>query len=453
MEIIVVGCGKVGRLLASELSKENNNITVVDTNADKVQSVSTLVDCMGVVGNGTSYEVLVEAGVNTADIMIAVTSKDEVNLLCCVIAKRAANCQTIARVKTPVFSAERNFLRRELGISMIINPEFEAAREIARLFQFPSASEVYSFAKRRADMLRFKVPPTSNLVGKALKEIGYLTQGSVLICAAQRGKNVQIPDGNYVIRENDVLSIIVLPGTANKFFKSIGLAINPIKTSLLIGGGTTSYYLAKFLTKMGIRVRIIEKDRDRCVELADALPKVSIIHGDGCDHNFLQEEHFNLMDSMYTGTGIDEENIFLSLYARDQVRHKVVTKVSRLDEVDDLLSTLNLDAIISPKHLTAEMIVRYVRAKKNSMGSNVETLYKLLDGSVEALEFYIQKNAKVTGITLKDLKLKPNVLIAGIVRGSKLIIPGGNDSIMAGDSVIVVTSNLGFQDVHDILAE
>ena len=453
MEIIIVGCGKVGRVLAQRLSKEDNNITVVDTNPEKVNNITTLVDAMGIVGNATSYETLLKAGVDKADIMIAVTSKDEVNLLTCVIAKRAANsnCQTIARVKTPVFSAERNFLRRELGISMIINPEYEAAREIARLFQFPSASEVYSFAKRRADMLRFKVPANSNLVGYSLKNLSHMTAGTVLICAVQRGKEVQIPDGNYVIQEGDIVSIITLPGAANNFFKKIGVKTFPVKNSLLIGGGDTSYYLAKILLNMGIRVRIIEKDRERCDYLAENLPKASIIHGDGCDRNFLQEEHFDNMDSLYAGTGIDEENLILSLYVKNKIRHKIVTKVSRLDETD-VLDTLDLDSIISPKNLTAEQIVSYVRAKKNSMGSNVETLYRLLDGRVEALEFLINKNSSVVGIRLRELKLKNNVLIAGIVRGTNLIIPGGNDMIQAGDSVIVVTTNLGFQDVHDILA-
>ncbi len=449
MQIIVIGCGKVGRKLVSQLTREDNNITVIDTNEDQVALVSDLYDVMGIVGNGTSFKVLSEADIEHADMLIAVTNSDEVNLLCCVIAKRT-KCLTVARVRNPIYSRERDFFRRELGLSMIINPEFEAALEVARLFRYPFAIEVDRFAKGRADLLRFRVPGDSALAGRALKDLGHETQ-NVLICIAEHDGSVFIPDGNYVIEPGDVLSVIVDRDSSGQFFKRIGVRTNQIRNVLLIGGSRLSFYVAKILENSDIEVRIIERDLARCEELADQLEKADIVNGDGSNHEFLREERIEQFDAMLASMKMDEENIILSLYARDKIHYKVVTDVSHI-EINGVIKNLNLDSIISPKSITAETIVQFVRATANGMGSNIETLYQLLDGEVEALEFAIQPNAPVVGIPLMDLKLKQNILIAGIVRRGKLIIPGGQDVIKPGDSVIVVTINTGYTDINDILA-
>ncbi|HIT14496.1 MAG TPA: Trk system potassium transporter TrkA [Candidatus Scatomonas merdigallinarum] len=450
MQIIIVGCGKVGRALAAQLSGEDNNVTVVDTNGDVVKTVANYYDVMGVTGNGASYSVLAEADIEHTDVLIAVTHNDEVNLLCCVVARKAANCHTIARVRNPVYSEERAFLRKELGLSMIINPEYAAAQEIARLLRFPSAIEIDSFSKGRIEMLRFRVPAASMLDGLALRELPQKLPMDVLICAAERGEEVLIPDGNFVIRSGDLLSMIAIPGNAAAFFKKVGISTNQVKNTMIIGGGEITYYLSKLLLNMGIRVKIIEKRRERCEELSDLLPKATIICGDGSDRELLREEHLEQMDSLVAGTDMDEENIILSLYARDRVRAKVVTKLNHLD-FNDVIHSLDLDSLIYPKNIAAEYILQYVRAIGNSMGSNVETLYKLMDGRVEALEFLVHKNSDLAGIRLQDMRLKRNLLIAGIGRKGRLIIPGGQDEFLPGDSVIVVTTDSGFQDIHDIL--
>ena len=450
MQIIIVGCGKVGRALAAQLSGEDNNVTVVDTNGDVVKTVANYYDVMGVTGNGASYSVLAEADIEHTDVLIAVTHNDEVNLLCCVVARKAANCHTIARVRNPVYSEERAFLRKELGLSMIINPEYAAAQEIARLLRFPSAIEIDSFSKGRIEMLRFRVPAASMLDGLALRELPQRLPMDVLICAAERGEEVLIPDGNFVIRSGDLLSMIAIPGNAAAFFKKVGISTNQVKNTMIIGGGEITYYLSKLLLNMGIRVKIIEKRRERCEELSDLLPKATIICGDGSDRELLREEHLEQMDSLVAGTDMDEENIILSLYARERVRAKVVTKLNHLD-FNDVIHSLDLDSLIYPKNIAAEYILQYVRAIGNSMGSNVETLYKLMDGRVEALEFLVHKNSDLAGIRLQDMRLKRNLLIAGIGRKGRLIIPGGQDEFLPGDSVIVVTTDSGFQDIHDIL--
>lgn len=450
MQIIIVGCGKVGRTLTAQLSGENNNVTVVDTDAAVVKSVTNYYDAMGVTGNGASYQVLAEADIEHTDILIAVTQSDEVNLLCCVIARKASNCQTIARVRNPIYSEERGFLRKELGLSMIINPEFAAALEISRLLRFPSAIDIDSFSKGRIDLLRFRVPESSPLVGSALRELPGRLQMDVLICAAERKNEVLIPDGNFVIRSGDLLSMISIPGNASAFFQKTGIRTGQVKNTLIIGGGEITYYLSKILLRMGIKVKIIEKKRERCEELSALLPKATIICGDGSDRELLEEEHLEQMDALVAGTDMDEENIILSLYAKGKVKAKIITKINHLD-FNDVIHDLDLDSLIYPKNIAAETILQYVRAVGDSVGSNVETLYKLMDGRVEALEFSIRKDSDLARIRLQNMRLKRNLLIAGIVRKGKLIIPGGQDEFLPGDSVIVVTTERGFREIHDIL--
>lgn len=450
MQIIIVGCGKVGCVLAKQLSKEKHNITVIDTEYNLVHTVSNSFDVMGIVGNGASNSVQSEADIEHTDLFIAVTGSDELNLLCCVIAKKAGNCSTIARVRNPVYITETDFIRQELGLSMIINPEFAAASEMARLLRFPRAIEIDTFAKGRVEMLRFKVPPHSQLHNMALKDCPSLLKSEVLICAVERKENIYIPSGTFIIQEGDILSIIATPRNSSDFFRKIHLETNQVKSAMIAGGGEISYYLAKLLIPMGIEVKIIEINKKRCNELSELLPEATILHGDASDESLLLEEHIELSESFVALTDIDEENIILSLYAKGKVKSKVVTKINHLN-FDGLIHTLDLDSIIYPKHITTESIIQYVRAKNNSIGSNIETLYKLMDDRVEALEFAINDTTRITGIPLSQLNLKPNLLIGCIHRLGKAIIPGGQDVFQSGDTVIVVTTNTGFQDVHDIL--
>ena len=452
MQIIVIGCGKVGRAVVSQLAREEgNNIAVVDINPDLIREVSLQYDVMGIVGNGASYSILQDAGIEQADIMIAVTESDEVNLLCCVIAKKKANCQTIARVRSPIYSKEKAFFRQELGLSMVVNPEQIAAREMSRLLRFPSAIEIDSFAGGRAELLRLRVPAGSLLAGGSLSEHAGKIPEKFLVCAAQRGSEVIIPDGNFMAQEGDALYIIARPAEADSLFRRIGIRTGRVKDAMIVGGGELAYYLTELLQDSGIQVKIIEKDRARCEELSDSFPDATIICGDGSDQDLLAEESLGQMDSFVACTGIDEENIILSLYARKKVRTKVVTKTNHVD-FDEVLGSLDLDSIINPKEFTAMVILRYVRATANTLGNaNMGRLYRLLDGSVEAMEFSIQAESAITGTKLLDMRLKKGVLIAGIVRDNELIIPGGRDEIRVGDSVIVITTRKGTADILELL--
>lgn len=451
MQIIVVGCGKVGRSIVAQLSKEDNNVTVIDTNAQIIRNISTNYDVMGIVGNGSSFTILDQADLAHTDMIIAVTERDEVNLLTCVIAKlNNSKIHTVARVRSPQYAGELNKLQKGLDLTMTINPEMEAAKEISRLLNFPSAIEIFSFARNRIDLLRFRVPPISVLVGRSLKDIGDLTT-NLLVCIIERKSNIMVPNGDTVIQQGDVLTIIAMPRDAQIFFKKIGVRTNKCKNVMIVGGGQLSFYLSKLLLNNHVNVTIVEQDMKRCEELVDALPGVTVDCGDGTEKELLEEEHLESMDGFVACTGLDEVNTILSLYAMKHVGRKVITKVNHVD-FGDVIEGLQLDSIVNPKELTAQKIVHYVRAAGNSMESNVETLYKLMNGLVEALEFLLEKESSIIGVKLMDLKLKPDVLIAGIVRDGRLIIPGGQDEFKVGDTVIVVTTHLGFHEIFNILA-
>jgi len=452
MQIVIVGGGKVGTALVRSLSQEDNNICIVDIKPDVVRQLATEYDVMGMVGNGSSYGVLKEAGIETADLLIAVTEHDELNLLCCVIARKASKCQTIARVRNPIYSQEKRFLQRELGLSMIINPEQTAASEIASLLGFPSALGIDSFAGGKVEMIRFKIPAESKLEGKTLRDVNAMTGGDFLICAVDRDGQVAIPDGNFIMRSGDVVSLVTSRKSAKLFFEKINMNTNRAKNTMIVGGGKITLYLAKMLDNLGIAVKIIEKNPDRCLELSEALPHATIINGDGSDEAFLKEERIDTMDAFVALTNLDEENILLSLMAKRKVSRKVVTKINR-EQLNEVIHNLDIDSVVYPKLLTAQKILRYSRATKNSIGSNVKTLYRMYDDKVEALEFVITENSKITGIPLVKMKRKKGLLIGAIIRNDKLVIPDGQTEIMPGDSVIVVTTHLGLQDAGDILEE
>lgn len=450
MKIIIVGLGKVGQTLAAELSKEGNDITVIDNREEIVQEFVGQYDLMGVVGNGASYLTQRDAEIEATDILIAVTNSDELNLLCCLIAKKAGNCHTIARVRNPEYSAEIGFIKEELGLAMVINPEQEAASEIARSLQFPSAIDVDSFAKSRVDLLKFRVPQDSVLNNLRLADLSSKVKGNVLICAVERGDEVVIPDGNFVIQSRDLVTIVAGSADANAFFKQVGIPSNQIKNMMIIGGSDTAYYLAKKLIATGIKVKIIEKDIKRCEALCELLPKATVVYGDGTDKELLLEEGLKRYESLAALTNIDEENILLSLYGKKVGNMKAVTKINRIT-FDEVIRDMDLDTVVHPKHITSEHIIRYVRSMKNSIGSNVETLHKIIDGKAEALEFVIRDHSRATGKPLLDLKIKKGILVACITRRGKVIIPRGSDQMQAGDTVIVVTHHSGLNDIEDIL--
>lgn len=451
MNIIIVGCGKVGTTLAEQLNEESNNITVIDENSTKVSDLSARLDIMGVTGNGATHAVQEEAGIDKADLLIAVTGSDELNLLCCIIAKKAANCQTIARVKNPAYSSEAAFLKDELGLAMVINPEQAAAAEIARILRFPSAIKIDSFAKGRVELMKFRLPEGSRLVGMSVREVITKLKCDILFCTVERGDDAYIANGNFVFAEKDIVSLIADRGKAMEFFKKIDYKIRSAKDVMIAGGGNTAYYLCERLRRAGIQVKIIEKDPARCHELAIRWPDAEIIQGDATDRDLLLEERIADTDGFVALTGIDEENILISLFAKGVSHGKVITKINRID-FDDVIRHLDLDSTIYPKNITADDIVRYVRAMRNSRGSNMETLYSVIQGQVVAAEFMVTEGSPLANIPLMELSLKPDVLMAAIIRNGKVIIPRGQDMISVDDKVVVVTKHIGLINLSDVLA-
>lgn len=452
MKIIIVGCGKVGYTLVEQLSGENHDIVVIDEREEKVNSITDSLDAMGIVGNGVSYQTLAEADIAHADLLIAVTGSDEQNLLCCVIAKKAGHCKTIARVRNPIYNSEIEFLRDELGLAMIINPELASAAEIARIFQFPSAVKIDSFSKGRVELLHFRVTADCLLNNYELIHIRTTLKCDILVCMVTRDEEVIIPKGDFVFREGDMVAIVTTPSKAYDFFKKIGIVTEKVHTAMIVGGGTIAFYLAKRLLDIGINTKIIDPHPERCEELSELLPKATIICGDGTDERLLIQEGLATVDGFAALTGLDEENILLSLYAKRISHAKIVTKINRIN-FSSVLSDITLDTISYPRLLTADVIIKYVRSMNESMNSNVENFYKLEDGRAEALEFYIKEPSPVTDAPLGKLRIRKNILICCINRNGRIIIPGGQDELHVGDSVIVVLTHSRLNDIKDILED
>ncbi len=450
LQIIIVGCGKVGATLIERLSQEGHDITIIDKNAQKIQEVTNLYDIMGLAGNGASYSVQMEAGIENTDLIIAVTDSDELNLLCCTVAKRVGNCAAIARVRTPDYSKEAGYLQEKLGLAMIINPELEAAKEVSRILALPTALEVNSFAHGQAELIKFKIQSGNILDGMTIASLGSHTTANIIICAVERDGEVYIPSGGFTLAADDIISFVASSNATKFFMETIGIKTKRVKDTMIIGGGKAAYYLAKRLLKMGISVKIIENNRTRCDELSVLLPKAIIINGDGTDQELLKEEGVERVDSFVPLTGIDEENILLTLHASQVSKAKVVTKINRIT-FRDVISQLDLGSVVYPRYITSEAIIAYVRAKENSRNSNIETLYYMFDHRVEAIEFRVDEESSVTNIPLKDLSLKQDLLVSCISRNGEILIPSGQDCIQVGDTVIIVTKHTGFNDIQDIL--
>lgn len=450
MNIIIVGCGRVGQTLAEKLNGDGNDVTVIDSSQEKIKRITNRLDVMGFVGNGATHSVQREAGIKDADLFIAVTNSDELNLLCCLIAKKEGNCQTIARVKNPDYSQETSFLKEELGLAMVINPEYAAAEEIARVLRFPSAITIEPFAKGRVELIKFRMPKDSMLIGMSVRDAAAKFKFSVLICTIERGEETYIANGDFIFGEKDVVSIVASPKQVNEFFRKINYKEQSVKDALIVGGGGLTHYLCEILDRSGIALKIIEKDRKVCEELASKWQRATVIHGNTAEREILQEHGIEQAGSFVALSALDEENILLSLFAKEAGAKKIVTKINRID-YDNVISRLDLDTVICPKNITSDLIVRHVRAMQNAQGSNVERLYNIIQGQVEAAEFIVKEGSPIAGKPLKDLHFKKNVLVAAILRKKTVILPRGDDTIETGDSVVVVTKEVGLQDVADVL--
>ena len=450
LNIIIVGCGRVGATLVEQLSGEGHDITIIDKDPSKIQELTNLYDVMGYVGNGASFTVQIEAGIKDANLIIAVTESDELNLLCCTVARRVGDCAAIARVSNPDYSIEIGYLREKLGLAMIINPELEAAREMARILYLPTALEVNSFAHGQAELIKFRIPSGNVLDNLYISDLGRHTPSDVLICAVERAGKITIPSGDFQLKQGDVVSFVAHRKVVRAFFKDIGFKTNHVKSTMIIGGGNAAYYLAKQLLHMGIDVKIVEKDFKRCEELSNLLPKATIINGDGADESVLMEEGIEDVESFVPLTGIDEENVLLTLHANQISDAKVITKINKIT-FHDVINRLDLGSVVYPRYITSEAIIAYVRAKSASRGSNIETLYHMFDHRVEAIEFRVDTASKVTDTPIMNLSLKDNLLLCFINRQGKIIIPGGQDCIKPGDTVMIVTTHKGFNDISDIL--
>ncbi|MBQ7319409.1 MAG: Trk system potassium transporter TrkA [Clostridia bacterium] len=464
MKIIVIGDGNVGDTLIRYISGEGHSVTVIDTSVVRINRVVNQYDVQGVVGNGASHDIQQEAGVKDADLLIAVAGSDELNMVCCMLAKKLGARRAIARVRNPEYFREMGFLRDYLEIDLVVNPEFEAAREITRLIRFPAALKLDAFAKGRVDMAEIYISAGHPLADKKLASLTSSFGVSVLVCAVRRGGEVVIPGGDFVIREGDSISITASHKDLSAFFGRLGLLGKPIRSVMIMGGGRSSFYLATNLLSLGIRTHIVERDEARARELAERLPQASIICGDCTDGELLEEEGIDEMDACVMLTSNDEINVLISMFARTHGIEKIISRVDSEGFVKMLPAGLGADSIISPRDISAETVLRYLRgldnSKKTARGegasehSAIQTLYKLCDGAAEALEFNVDKSFRALGIPFMspEFKMKKNTLIASIVRRNTVIYPHGSSTLEEGDSVIIVTTNPQLSDLNDILA-
>ena len=450
MKLVVIGDGKVGRSIIEHVSKEGHEIVVIDIDPESIEQIVEKYDVLAICGNGASYDIQKSAGVDKNSIVIAATDSDETNILSCLIAKKLGAKSTIARVRSYEYVNQIGIIKNDLGITMTINPEKEAANEITKIINFPEALHIDSFATGKLDIVELYIPENNELVGLQLSQLHKKYSSRVLVCAVQRDEDVIIPTGQFVFQAKDKIHITAKKSEIKSFITKANLVEDKIKDVLIIGGGKISVYLGKELLKNKYNVKIIENNYERCEELSEILPNASVICGDGSDQTVLQEEGIEQSDAVICATGIDEENIIVSIYAYKLGIKKVVTKISKTSLVG-LMESISLASVISPQEITATKIISYLRALNNSRGSNIVNLHKLINNKVEALEFIAKEDKNITGIQLKDLKLKENTMIAAIIKDGQIIYPSGTDIIEENDNVIVVTTNQFLDDLSDIL--
>jgi len=451
MKIIVAGCGKIGSSILANLVGEGHDVTAIDNDPAVIEQLTNVYDVMGVCGNTADPDTLNEANAASAQLFVAVSGSDEMNMLSCFLAKRMGAQYTIARIRNPEYNDQSiGLLRQELDISLTVNPELLTARELFNILKFPSAVKVENFSRRNLEMVEIRLEEGTELDGVQIFKMREKYKAQYLVCAVTRGDDVVIPDGSFTLKAGDKIGLIASPVEITKLLRMLGVLRKKASSVMILGGSKTTYYLAKMLESAGVDVKIIEKNLDRCEHLGAHLPKSVIINGDGAQQELLLEEGLRTLDAFVALTGMDEQNMIISMFAQMQKVPTVISKINR-EEMSVMASKLGLDCVITPKDITSNIIVRCARALQNSMGSNVETLYKIMDGRAEALEFNVREDFAATGVSLKEMQLKKNILIAGIMRGRKTIIPSGDDAIHIGDRVIVLASGQRLNDLSDIL--
>jgi len=452
MRIVIVGLGKVGRTLAKQLTADRHDVIVIEQNPALVEEIVNIYDVLGVCGNGASYDIQQEAGVEGADLLIAATNSDEINILACLVAKKLGASHTIARIRNPEYEKQLRFMRADLGLSMAINPEKAVAREISRVLRFPTAIKVDSFSKRRIELVEYRLAEGNPLCDMRLSALYQSLKVKVLICAVARGHETIIPTGDFILKSGDRIYLTAPAHDLERFFRQLGLFKARAKNIMIVGASKMCYYLAHELTETGMSVRIIDNDEERCRQISELLPKALIIVGDGTDSELLNEEGIAEMDAFVSLTGLDETNIILAMYASKLNVDKVIAKVNRRSFAEFVDNGNLIDTVVSTGTVTSDMILQYIRAMQNSRGAGIKTLHRIVEDRVEAIEFNVPTNSSLVGVPFRELKLRKNLLIAGIVRqNGQIVIPGGNDTLLAGDDVIVVTTDTTLQDLQEIL--
>lgn len=442
MKIVIIGAGKVGYSLAKQLSKEHHSVTVIDTLEERIDYVSSNLDVFAVVGNGANYQVQETAGVRSAHLVIAATDLDEVNMLCCIVAKKLGASHTIARVRNPDYIKQVTFLQEELGLSLWINPEQATAEEICRVLRFPAATKVDAFANGKAELVELRLGDKNPLCGIAISSIHPIYKVKVLVSIVERAGQVYIPNGDFRLLAGDRISIVGSPVEQERFTQKLGIRKKSVKKVLIVGAGKIAVYLAEMLLDMGMKVKIIERDEQKCLSIKNRLPKATIVCGDGTRPDVLREEGLMEADALVALTGSDEANIISSVYAKSVGLDVVITKVNG-SQFDLILKKTGIDVMVQTSQITVQRITHYVRAMGNRKGSQMESLYLLNDGKAEAMQFNVSDEEAPRG-TIKELKFRKGVLVSAILRDGKCLIPGGNDEIRSGDGVIIVTRH------HDI---
>ncbi len=450
MKIIIVGCGKVGRSIAEQLVWENHDIVIVDTDPLVAASVGNDLDVFCITGDAAAQQVLSEAGAEDADLLIAMTESDEKNLLICLISKKLGVGNTIARVRNPIYVNDISLIKEDMGLSMFINPEMTAAREISRVLRCPAATKIETFAKGRVELFSCAIRPDSVLDGLMLKDLKSKLKCRVLICGVRRGDEVLIPSGAFILKSGDIITFVASYQDSTAFFRKIGESTSRVKNVIINGGGRLTYYLSKIILEAGVSVKIIEANRERCLELDELLPKATVINGDATDTSLLNEEGLAEADAVVNLTGIDEQNALISQYISEKYPHiKVITKIKHTD-FEDIFMHMKVGSLINPKTLTSDTVIRYVRAMQNANDSEIITLHHIMDGAAEALEFSIQPDCPFLGKPIESLPFKKNVLLTSITRKNKPFAPTGKDTIEAGDTVIAVTMLSGIGSINDL---
>lgn len=453
MRIVVVGAGKVGRVLTEQLAAEKHDIVVIDQDTDLIESLVNIYDVRGVVGNGGCYDVQKDAFEDGADLLIATTSSDETNILACLVAKKLGTPHTIARIRNPEYEKQLHFMREELGLSMVVNPEKATAREIARVLRFPSAIKREQFCRQRFELVEYRVNEGNPLEGLQLSDLYRNIRVKILICAVARGQQTIIPTGATVLQKGDKIYLTASARELESFFRKLNIFKARANNIMIVGASRIAYYLVKELQDIQKRMTVIDSNAARCQAMSEKFPGVLVIHGDGADSELLSEERISEMDAFVPLTGLDETNIILAMYANQFPNCKVVAKINRPSFADLANQKGLVDSVVSTAAVTSETIARYVRAMQNSFDSdNIKTLHRLVGGRVEALEFNVGPGLPFIGVPLKDLNLREGMLVAGIVRQNGApVIPSGADALQEGDDVVIVTTDTTLHALRDIV--